>query len=391
MEIPNTVIGIDIGKKSLMMAFPPSLTEGATSSLPAQWPTLELKYATTNWWNQLIEVIDPRGADVIWESCNYLLFAPILAVLKAYRPMTRVWVVNTNMTKYYRESFVNSTKTDAMDARAPAFIGRDIICGKLVRNIRLYNMLADSPVNQLRMYVNLYVRLKRDYNRHSNRLNGLGHSLCPGLGGSETWLRAVRLGFIDPDQLHQLAAMQPPHPDYTPSGLRYLKRLVTTLPRFRGDDGIINTIQSLDQSQQILEEEIGVTLAIIHVLITAPPFEVVTRRWQTLPQASPFYLATFHAATYGRIQEFSKNQFRAAVGACPSIGTSGDMTKPMGPRRGYRPAKSALYMWTMTLVSNCAPENRVRTYYEQGRSFSAAKNKLARILWGVAHDTRLDG
>lgn len=389
ISTPRSLLGVDFSKGSIMLAFPPLANE-TSILLPGNWPTVRINYVTPHWWQQLVQLINPAGAVLVWEACNYSLFAAAFTIIQAYRPAAQVWTVNSQMTQHYRESFVSTTKTDEMDARALALIGCDIVNGKHVRNVRQFIFPTDLAVHRLRLYVNTYMRLKKDYTRTQNRISSLGHTLYPSFAGSQTWLRAVRLGFISPRQVRHLASMQPPHKHYAPKTLSHLKRLAKKLPDYDGDECILEAIRGLDRTLQIIEEELESVLEKIRSLINGPPFELVTKRWRTLPYNSDIYIAAFHVASNGRVLEYTKNQFRAAVGASPNIGYSGTTSKRMGNRLGYKPAKWSLFMWTFGLLNNQSPDNIVRTYYEQGRTFAAARNKLSRVLWGVARNNRLD-
>src|SRR5690606_16372964 len=115
-----------------------------------------------------------------------------------------------------------------------------------------------------------------------------------------------------------------------------------------------------------------------------PPLATVTRRWRTMPGVNDVYIAALHIATHGDVLNLSQDDFKSAVGANPISSISGYRDGTKQSRKGYRPARNAMYLWAMTLVSDKAPDNPIRRYYDQrGRSnFGAAKNKLARVLWG---------
>src|SRR5690606_17661957 len=120
------------------------------------------------------------------------------------------------------------------------------------------------------------------------------------------------------------------------------------------------------------------------------PLHVVTRRWRTIPNSNDVQLAALHVATHAQVLDMTKDEFRAAVGVNPRTSISGDIDRTRQSRKGYRPARTAMYMWTLNLCSPNSAPNPVRDYYSaEGRSFAAARNKLARVLWGVARNPHL--
>jgi hypothetical protein len=86
------------------------------------------------------------------------------------------------------------------------------------------------------------------------------------------------------------------------------------------------------------------------------------------------------------------DEFKAAVGANPLTNTSGGQKKTRIARKGYKPARTKLHVWTMTLLNPRTAPNPVYDYFHgaDNRSVYSARNKLARVLWGIARDMTLD-
>lgn len=110
--------------------------------------------------------------------------------------------------------------------------------------------------------------------------------------------------------------------------------------------------------------------------------------WATLPGYSPAYAAAFIVACDGDPAALDRDRFCAAVGRYPQRSQSGAHDVTRRGRSGYRPAVDALHLWTFNLVGAKQP-NPVQAYYAggekaDGKKFTAAKTKLARLLHGLA-------
>lgn len=384
MTLPAHVIGIDFGKRNLVLSFPPEVQADGPVPPARAWPTRTFDFKSKTWWSELVDCLDCEDADVVWEASAYKFYGAVLAVIQRFRPQARIWLVNTFQTQHYRESFVSSTKNDEMDARALCLIGYDLRAGKQVRHVQRFNGGEGLLLRELRYWVNRYERVTQDRVRNRNRLNQAGHLVWPGLSDSDTWHHTVKAGFVTPQQMKELIEMQPVHPAFNRVRLGHVHRLIKGVPEIETPDYVLDDIAALNKLRVLLEEEEAHVRSKIHTLIEVPALGEVTKRWRTIPGAGDIAIATFHIASGGKIQQMSKNQFRSAVGAAPNIGTSGGRPVKRTLRKGFRPAMRALHLWTMLLLGSKVEDNVIRAYYRRGHSFAATRNKLARVLWGVA-------
>ncbi len=386
MNTRHATVGIDVGKGGIVVAFPPDHAKLP----PRQWTTVTLSYDDPAWWHHLLALLEP-AAVIAAEPTGHHLRAPVAAIIHQQHPAAQVWQIDHKQTERYRESYVSSAKNDRLDAIALCLLARDIAAGQPPRNVRPYDHTHESAVQRLRMVVNIHARLTKERTRTLNRLNVLAHSLWPGLPKSDTWLRAAKHGAISPAQVKALAAQNPPHEAYARGHARSpLIKLAANLPDIDGDPAIIHSTQEHIAHLDMLKLQIETNLATIADLIEHPPFALVTSRWRTLPASSDIYIAAIHVATYGRALEFDKDEFRAALGVTPKTSISGDIDRTYAARKGFRPARAAVHMWAVALTSPTVAANAVRAYYQaKERTFPAARNKLARVLWGVARDPSL--
>ncbi|MBI1257531.1 MAG: transposase [Chloroflexi bacterium] len=378
----HPILGIDIGKEHLFVGFLPE----APDLPPRTWRSVvKLAYADRDWWKLLLDLI-ADDAVVAAEPTGHHLLAPVANVIHTYRPAAQVWQVDHRLAEHVRETHVASAKNDRLDAIALCLIARDIAAGQPPRQVRRYDYFTESAVQRLRMLVNARVRLVKENTRTKNRLHVLAHSLFPAFAGSPTWLRAAQNGYITPAQLKQLAALEPTGIYADGRVRRPLFTLAADLPDIDADPHVVAAILDEIERQRFTDQQLATLDAQIRQVIEADPFAVVTRRWRTVPNANDFAIAALHVASLGRARDYTIDEFKAACGVSPHTNSSGGIDKTRLTRRGYQPVRAALHMWAVSMVSPTASENAVRTYYQavETRTFAAAKNKLARVLWGTA-------
>lgn len=372
-------IGIDIGKTSIHVGHP------TDDPNPKKWRVEEIAYSDPAWHTRLIDLIAP-DAVITAESTGYHLLAPLANLIRTRRPGAVLWQAEGSLTASYRGTWLSGSKNDRLDALALTIIARDLRVGAIPRRVRPFDHAAESAAQQLRLYVNTHERLTKEQTRLLNRLDTLAHSIWPTLAlKKSTWLNAVRAGAITPQQIIALAA--------DPKGIsgnnkRYLKALAADLPDdIAADPHIEAAIRDLAAQLDEAAARIAANLAIIETIIYCPPFEHISRRWATIPGAGTTYIAALHVPTRGMADQMTVDEFRAVCGINPRTSTSGSGDKTEASKRGYRPAKKALFLWTMNLVGPDAKDNPVRDYratVKTKQDFWAARSKLAKLLVGVA-------
>lgn len=376
----HSIIGIDIGKTSIHIGHP------TDDPNPRKWHVIELPYDTPDWPDQLAALIAP-DATITAESTGYHLLAPVAALIRARRPAAVLWQAEGKLTANYRSTWLSNAKNDRLDALALCLIARDLRSGAAPRKARPFDHAAESDVQRLRLYVNTHERLTKEQTRLLNRLDTLAHSMWPALALKKaTWLRAAAIGAVTPQQVRDLAARPPM--DWPPAGKGGLRKLAALIPPDIDADPAIEAAARdlLDQLDQA-RTRIADNLQIIETIIYSPPFDEITRRWDTIPNSSSIYIAALHVPTRGQADQIDADDFRAACGINPHTSISGDGDRTKASKFGYRPAKKALFLWTMQLVRPLAPANPVRDYRQAvttKHDFWAARSKLARVLVGVA-------
>jgi hypothetical protein len=394
----HTYLGIDVGKKALHVAFLPIYSQNFNPYKkldPKQWKSnYVIDMTRPDWWRHLLNlVIDDAPAFIAAESTGHHLLAPIAAVLRAYRPNARLWLVDGKTTANTRTDLVSDAKNDRLDAIALCLIAHRCAADEAPRGARPINYELSAATDRLRRMVNSHQRLVKERTRVKNRLNIHAYSMFPAFAGSETWLRAARHGAITPVDIIELAAAiaDAPFGDYTDGRVRKpLLRLAADLPNIDADAEIRAVCAELIASMDQAESKIAASEARIAAATLEEPFATVSKRWYAaMPMITPLLVAALHVATYGQVINFTRNEFCAAVGTSPKTSISGDGDSTRSSRKGYRPVRGMLHMYAFGLLSPSAPPNPIRAYHREGK-FAATRNKLARILWGVARDERLD-
>jgi transposase len=382
MNTRHAVVGLDLGKTSIFVGF---LPESPTAAAPKNWRSVvQVSYADPRWWVTLLDLID-ENAVVAAEPTGHHLLAPVANLLHAYRPSAALWHVEGRTSAAVREQRVAAAKNDRLDAIALTLIAADIAAGNPPRGCRPYNHFLESAVQRLRMLVNTHRRLVKETARTKNRLDVLAFGLWPSFAGSATWARAVRHGAITPAQIKALAAQQPPPEAYTDGRARRpLLTLAADLPEVDSDPATVAAINAELDRQRVTDQQLAQVEAQIRAVINHPPFRTVTERWRTIPNAGDLYIAALHVTTLGRAGEFDRDDFAAACGVTPRTNSSGGIDRTRASRSGYVPTRVALHMWALSLLSPNAAPNPIKTARANGSQMPACKNKLARVLWGVA-------
>jgi hypothetical protein len=380
-------VGIDIGKRGFH--FCPFQPDAPLKKLPVT----PIVYADdSRWWLTLTNLLAPR-AIVAFEPTGWHLAAPIITVLTELTD-AEIWLVGHGTTGKVRDTHVSAAKSDEMDARALALIASWIAAGRPPATCRRHNVALEQQVQQLRTLVNDVQRTTKQATRLTNRLHHFAHAIFPALDDKfETWLRLALQGIITPRDIHQLVAGLPENRNRrTTLSIERLAHLLPDIdtPPF-AVESIRSTVAELDhQNHRRADLE-----AHIRAIVTAPPFEEVTRRLMTMPYTGgdPAFIAPFLVACHGRLGEMTADEVKACIGISAKTDTSGSIDKTRAMKGGYAPAGTRLYMWTQTFVSGRAEPNPVRDYYhrlqdrgDKAKPFRAARAKLATIIAHVARD-----
>jgi|GEM_PF-2495052 hypothetical protein len=384
-------IGIDIGRYKLFVAVTPE-HERLT---PKQHPTVELDLKDTDWWKHLLDLI-ADDAHIAAESTGFHLLAPIARLIEAYRPNATIWQVEGKLTMHIRSSQVSkNAKNDRLDAISLRLIA--VMCGQGSPPLgaRPYDYEHESVVQALRLHHNTYYRIDRDRVRLINRLKVLARSIAPILDQRiDSYLTAIRFGIVTPQHFRALAALTPKDRRSLsiPSGTRAnIMYIANRIPPIDPDETTATAIIDLAAALEKLDQDQSRESGHITALIDTPPLADITHRWRTVYGAKDTWLAALHIATRGQATTITKDEFRAAVGVAPSTAITGEDDSTRLTKKGYRPARAAMHLWTLVCLSPNAQDNAIARYFHASdkRSLGAAKNKLARVLWGVARDPKL--
>lgn len=378
-------VGIDIGKSVLMVA-------QSHETLPVnRWPATPVSMSEPDWHRTLAALV-PAGAIVAAEPTGTHYLTPILIALRD-RNVT-VWQVPTTATRHIRSVHVSGGKSDRTDAQALALAATWIAQGRPVHGAYPLDLSLTDDVASLRQLVNAHARMTRSRTRLLNQLDQLAHSLWPALAQSKNiWLRAVSADAITPAEVRALATFEnlKSVPGYeNPAARAALRKLATLLPTdLPASARTRASVADLHNEVLTISAQVAANADAITSVVQRPPFVEIATRWRTIPSASNLAIAALLVASKGRPETFSRDEFRAAIGAHPKTRQSGDRITRERVKKGYRPAIVATRMWTMSLLNPNSRENPVRTYYNALTTpyrMQAAVGKLARILHAVACD-----
>jgi hypothetical protein len=380
-----SALGIDIGKSTLALCTP------VPGQQPRHWPVTTLSYKEQpDWWRILIAMLNP-GAVVCFEPTGYHLAAPIMAVLDQMTD-AEIWLVGHGTSGRVRELQVARAKTDEMDARAIAVVAQWVSAGMPPPGTRRYNVQLEQQVMGLRTLVNNYARVTKTKTRLTNRLHAFAHALFPQIDIKfETWLALAKQGFITPCDIHAYVDSLPEERDRRTT--RQIELLAAALPPIEPPIYAARTIADTLPQLIAAEDEAAYLEGQITGIVTAPPFDEVTRRVLTMPGISrPMSIAPYLVATHGLLGEMSPDEVKSAIGISAKTNTSGGIDKTRAMKGGYKPAMTALYMWAQYLLTPTAPDNPLKPYQarlkERGKrnAFRATRAKLATLLAAVAAD-----
>jgi transposase len=375
---PAVAIGIDVGKSGIHVCGMQPRTH------PSKWEVIYLDFKQfPQWWRWLIECCTDETV-VALEPTGWAYSAPVTAILQQYTQAS-IWLVQHHVAAAARAYHLSKHKTDLLDAQALAIIARDILYGEPPQSVRQHNPALEAHVLSLRFNVNAHAKLIASSVRVQNRLRQLGHSMHPSLGRGTVWWSLLQLGVVTPEEIHALEKPAAMHGNRW----RHIEALRADLPLIAVPSRVRQSaLENFDEWQRI-EQRAAELEKEIEAQIEQPPFAEITRRWMTIPAASPIWIAAFHVATHGIADWFTADSFAAALGAFPQKKQSGKKTDDRSAKIGYRPAMNALFQWTLTLTNPAFAPNPVHEYFAGGekaggRKFTAARAKFASILSGVA-------
>lgn len=376
---PARHLGVDVGKTSLVIAI---ATEGQA---PATWPVHVIEYKHDDLHDRLTQLLSPE-AIVVVEPAGINLITPLALVIAA-RTTARLMLINHDTTGNIRNQLVSHEKSDAMDARALALVASMAASGTPPRSLRPYNFITEEATTALRLHIDARRRLMKSRTACLNRLEAIAFGIWPALARSRsTWLNCIEVGAVTPAHIKRLA-------QHRPDGMHgsrhhHIKRLATRLP-----DDIEPHPHTVIAAHQIhkellsIEPELARNQQAISAMIDEQPYVELTALWRTVPASNDLTIAALHAATRGRAREYSREAFKSALGTNPQGKSSGKTSSAFQSRCGYSPAAGLIHLWTMALMRKSYQPNPVHAYFAKTSSkhpLAAARNKLARILWGIA-------
>lgn len=374
-------LGIDIGAAQLHVAWSPDPRQAVE--------VLELE--SQDWQDRLIALVPP-GATVAYEPTGWHYSAPVVAVL--HHIGCTVLQVEHRITGMVRTLRVSGVKKDMTDAQALAYIAATHASAPM-RGVHTSLPNIDNRVTSLRMLIWAHVRAVKERTRTANRLRQMAHSVWPALDQKLTvYLRAIRAGAITPAELRGLAIELDTDEEARPTDYNHATRrrelaaLVAALPPWLDVSYLRDTIQREAIALEHHNDQVTEIADLINAAIHEEPFAQVSALWSTIPAAGPFWLAALHVATHGHAADLTIGEFKASVGSHPHISQSGETADSSAARQGFKPAKVALYIWTMTLIR--MGDNPVAATFErrkdagQGFGIQAARAKLCASLYGVA-------
>lgn len=373
-------LGVDVGKESLVIAI------AVDGEPPATWPVHEIRYRDDDWHERLTALLAPQ-AIVVVEPAGINLITPMAQVIAA-RSSARLMLINHDTTGNIRNQHVSHEKSDAMDARALALVASWAAGGNPPRSLRPYRHDAEEATTALRLHIDSRKRLIKSRTACLNRLEAIAFGIWPALARSRsTWLNCVAAGAVTPAQVKHIAT-------HKPEGMHgnrhhYIRRLAARLPDdIEPHPHTVIAVYQIHKELQAIEPELASNAQAITALIEDPPYDLLTALWRSVPASNDLTIAALHAATRGRAQTYSREAFKSALGTNPQGKSSGRSRSAFQSRRGYSEAARLIHLWTMKLIMKQYRPNPVHDYFARTSSkhkLAAARNKLARILWGIAH------
>jgi len=399
-HIPShPILGIDIGRYELIVAFPPfTKTTGRKTLVTA--PTLTINKKSPDWWRTLLQLVDEECI-IAAESTGYHLLANLVFLLGTYRPLARVFQAQGSATATMRRSWVHgSVKSDKFDAIALCLIAQDIAQGRALPGVEEFDYMTSSRLASLRALVNVRARLSKERRRTLLRLRIFAHNLSPTfdikLQAYLTWLNH---GYTTPEEIVEAARHIEQfrlHPKTRASILQLAQALP---PGVECDPVAVDQVRQHALQLRHIDKQLHDTETAITAIIEHPDLRDITERWRTMPAVSDHYIAAIHVASKGHADHMTRDEFSSCLGVNPvTIRTSkGDYTTMN--KAAYKPARESLYLWALALLNpNLKDPNPVRDYIDRlypDRLTSdkktpdlmpKARMKLARILQAAACD-----
>ncbi|MHB1296864.1 MAG: IS110 family transposase [Anaerolineae bacterium] len=385
---PTTIAGIDIGKQSIQICL-------AAETPPRKWPTVALDLRAPTWYDELTAHIPP-GSLVALEPTGWHYSRPIVLALEG-QSCTIIYV-NHATTTTTRADHISQQKTDPNDARALALKARELTTHGDLLGCKIHDPAREGLTITLRLLITKHGREMTRKRSALNHIGTFGHGIWPSLDFHKTpYTRAIGAGAITPGEIRALAArlQDDPHalPAYAnPRARSALAQLAAELDHApEPDAGIREAIADAYAELTAADSAIAQVEARITKLVTTDPnLAPLSANWLTIPGASPVRIATIHAAAGCHAEAYTVDQLRAACGCHPCRQESGRVTEAADSKRGYRPAKAALHLWVLYLLSPSAGDNPVRAYFntlkERGNrnAVHASRGKLIRTLAGIA-------
>jgi hypothetical protein len=336
-------IGLDVGRAGFHISIP---TLGMP---PATWAVWYFDYTDNPDWHVTLVNLCRAGTVIVAEPTDWHYLAPIANIIQR-ATKAHLHLVDHQISGKVRAAHISGQKTDQTDARALALIAQDIRERKPVRGVSYHDQELENYVIRLRLLVNSHARTTAEAARLKNRMRQLAHGMFPALSEGVLWFTCLKHGKASPSQIKAWLSGERPS-GITPSNWTRLQKLGARLPDYEITSEIVaatalelyERLTALEKSGERLEAQ-------IEQVVTSYPFDVITRRWLTIPYANPIYIAALHVATHGKADQLDNNQFKAALGAFPQVKSSGTIHQSRAHKKGYRPAMNALFLWTLSLV-----------------------------------------
>lgn len=318
-ELPSTPVdamGIDVGKAGFHISIP-------TENIPAaMWNVWYFDYEEhPEWHERLVQLCKP-GTVIVAEPTGWHYLAPIANIIQR-KTKARLYLIDHQISGKIRAAKISSQKTDQTDARALALVAQDIRERRAVRGVSYHDQEIENYVIQLRLLVNSFTRTSAEIVRIKNCLRQLGHGIFPTLAIGDIWFSCMRYGQVTPSQIKAWVAGERPSEIKAHTWTAY-KKFAERLPSdIEASPVIAEAALNLANRMFSLEGDLEVIQKQIESVVVEYPFDVITKRWMTVPYATLYYCACLHVATHGRADQFTTEQFKAALGAFPQVRASG--------------------------------------------------------------------
>lgn len=380
MATATVYAGIDIGKETIHVATGYTRRDKVT----------QISLKDPEWHVKLCQIVPPRSIAVL-EPSGWYYAAPIVNCLFEHDVETHL--IQGSVTGAIREAKIAGIKTDSTDARALAYAAKHI---DEMRGTHPINPEDLSDALALRALIRAYDRAEREATRATNRLHQICHSVAPAFSTHlETYMRAVEIGIIQPKDIR--SAAQKISEGETIPNLNHrttkekLHQLAASIPHWIEETSMAEIIISEATARYTHMQRKEELAMLINEMIHRPTFRRLTELWRTIPYAGIMDIAKIHAATYGNAHLMTLHQMKANCGSYPEIKASGKTDARRATKRGFRPAKTALFLWIrrmqMAKLDNPITYafNRAKERHSK-QATAIARAKLIEILWVIARD-----